>query len=502
MSLALRSNLKNLETTTQVTLAILALASGVYTYLGVRGLLQGVGPIVFFGALVYSVAVSVGIYAFWTYLMKFMPHVNRWRDRSGLFVAMMLGSAMIIAMSSWLNAAALAGGAALEQHLANTTEDYQQRLDKAHSNALAAQSLLPDIELAAERFRRLASEEQASGTLTGTSGSGTVVQLLRQMSGQLRRLAEQVRESREQVDSLFEQGTRHLGQMRRVVSSSGPLESRNAAFADEAVTLAGVIASLQQTSIAPSVKRAAEDLTSTFVAPVADGGTQDLVARQNAVVNRVEQAIRAQARALSRAADEILARDPVKPLRFTPLSTPEAVLRYAEDFLPSWAGAISIDLMPAVLILILSGVHAAIRRNEGTELDENSVTAAEMMRAMRLYHVLREEDRALTAAEDVLAAAGRQIISSGDDQPVGHAAPADGMPSEQRAAEAHVAPPAPYAPSEGTQAASGPPVVRDPEMSTRTIAARSGSDITAGDTTRPDIGNGARAGGTKGRSAA
>ncbi|MEM8548344.1 MAG: hypothetical protein AAGF46_09310, partial [Pseudomonadota bacterium] len=48
--------------------------------------------------------------------------------------------------------------------------------------------------------------------------------------------------------------------------------------------------------------------------------------------------------------------------------------------------------------LILSSVYAAIRRGEGTELDENVVTAAEMVRAMRLYHVLRDEDRMMSEA--------------------------------------------------------------------------------------------------------
>ena len=52
----------------------------------------------------------------------------------------------------------------------------------------------------------------------------------------------------------------------------------------------------------------------------------------------------------------------VEPARFQTMSPAEAVLRYAGDFIPSWAGAISIDLMPAVLVLILCVVHAAIRR--------------------------------------------------------------------------------------------------------------------------------------------
>jgi hypothetical protein len=104
------------------------------------------------------------------------------------------------------------------------------------------------------------------------------------------------------------------------------------------VSLAGVIAALSETSIAPAVKRAAEDLSAAFVAPEVDGGTADLASRQAAIVSRVESAIEVQSNALASAADAILARDPVVPVRFVPLSTPEAVLLYAEDFLPSWAG--------------------------------------------------------------------------------------------------------------------------------------------------------------------
>lgn len=412
MSQALRRGIVRLEATTKITLAILALASGVYTYLGVRGLLQGTGASVFFGAVIYSTAVSVGIYAFWSYLIQFAPHIRDSGTRWLLFFGMLLGSAMIVAMSSWLNAAALAGGAALEQHLANTTEDYQARLNAAHNNALAAQSLLPDIELAADRFQRLAAEEEASGSLTGTSGRGTVVQLLRQMSGQLGGLGEEVRAARTATDSLYEQGGRRLAQMRKIVSNFGPVEERSIAFSEEAVALAGIIAALQQTSIAPSVKRAAEDLGTSFVAPVADGGNRgnaDLAVRQDTVVERVEAAVKAQSSALSKAADDILARDPVEPLRFNPLSTAEAVLLYAGDFLPSWAGAISIDLLPGVLILILVGVQAAIRREDGHDLDENHVTVGELNRALRLYenlpvHLARRIDVAREEAFGVAAA--------------------------------------------------------------------------------------------------
>ncbi len=390
MAEQLRLGQARLETTTKVTLAVLALASGVYTYLGVRGLLSGDATVVFFGAAIYSVAVSVGIYAFWSYLMRFLPHVESAVARIWLFFAMGLGSCMIIAMSSWLNAAALAGSAALEQHMANATETYQQQLDQAHANALAAQSLLPDIQLASKRFASLAQQERSTGALTGTSGSGTVVQLLAQMSKELNRLASEVEDSRDAVKRRYEDGGRNLARMRALISNSGAIEKRSNAFGEETLKLIGQITGLQQTSVAPSVRRAAEDLGKTFIAPIADGRDSGLQQRQTEVVSRVERALKAQSRALERAAEEILQRQPVVPARFQPLSPPEAVLLYAGDFLPSWAGAISIDLLPGVLIFIMIIVEGAIRQHGGVELDAETMSAAEVMRGVAIYRQLME----------------------------------------------------------------------------------------------------------------
>jgi len=416
-SYTLRGQLTRLDTTTRITLAVLALASGVYTYLGVRELLDGTATTVFLGAIVYSSAVSVAIYAFWSYLMRFMPHVRQPGSRRMLYVAMGLGAAMIIAMSSWLNAAALAGAAALEQHLAVTTEEYQGKLNEAHENALAAQSLLPDIQLASQRFARLSDQEARSGILTGTSGSGTVVQLLRQMSNQLTGLQGEITASREDVKTLFGEGGERLAAMRQLVSSQGPIADRANAYAEQAVALSGLITALQQTSVAPTVRRAAEDLGRTFIAPIADGADDDLRTRQSEVVGRVETAVQAQSQALAAAADEILARPVVVPVRFTPLSSPEAVIRYARDFLPSWAGAISIDLLPAVLIFILCIVQDVIRREDGEEMETGDMSAAELMRAIRIQKKLRtaETDEALpTAARAEMAAHDPREVSDDD----------------------------------------------------------------------------------------
>src|SRR3981189_3722173 len=88
-SLLLSRGVARLQVTLKLTTAILALAAGVYTYLGVRELLNGSPTTVFFAAVIYSVAVSVGIYAFWIFLMQFMPHVAG-RGRGLMFGCMLL----------------------------------------------------------------------------------------------------------------------------------------------------------------------------------------------------------------------------------------------------------------------------------------------------------------------------------------------------------------------------------------------------------------------------
>jgi hypothetical protein len=381
----LQETIRGVETMTRFALAVLALASGVYTYLGVRGILDGSATFVFFAAIIYSAAVSVAIYAFWTFMMRFVPLVISGTQRAALFVTMAFGCVMIIAMSSWLNAAALAGSAATEQHLAVTLEGYVADLDAAHGNALAAQSLLPDVQRAAERFSRLAEDERSSGALTGTTGSGSVVQLLTQMAAQMTELGNSITSSRDEVQALFAQGTEHLQKMRELVSAPGEVAPRADQFAAEVVELNAVVAALQETGVAPSVKRAAQDLSLGFIAPVADGGDAGLVSRQDQVMGNVRASVEAQSAALSQAADEILAEPKVEPRRFTALSSAEAVLRYWQDFVPSWAGAISIDLLPVVLVLVLMVVNDAMRREAGSLEMAETMTAAEMLRAMTLY---------------------------------------------------------------------------------------------------------------------
>ncbi len=399
MARELRQGVAGLETMTTAALGVLAVASGVYTYIGVRGLLDGVGLLTFGAAVVYSGAVSVGIFIFWAYILKFLPQMRTGATRLALTAAMLLGCGAIVAMSSWLNAAALAGAASVEQHLAVTVVDYQERLEQSHENALAAQSLLPDIRIAQQRFSQLSEREQEEGALTGSSGRGTVAQYLSQMAQQLEDLGDQIEATRGPVQNLFAEGSRHLDAMRAIVGDIQNIEQRTVRFADQAVKLAGVIASMTQTSIAPAVRRQAEDLSRSFIMPAVTGLSADLRDRQSQVLDEVRSTVDETSAVLAAAADEILARPAVQPLRFVPLSPAEAVLLYAADFVPSWAGAIAIDLLPGVLVLILMVVHTSIRKQEMHLARDESMSLKDLQAALEAWSRLSRAAQGDTPAQ-------------------------------------------------------------------------------------------------------
>lgn len=97
------------------------------------------------------------------------------------------------------------------------------------------------------------------------------------------------------------------------------------------------------------------------------------------------------------------------------------MLRYAGDFIPSWAGAISIDLMPAVLVLILCVVHAAIRREGLPAVSASNMTVGELVAAMQMAREVEQARQTAApgemkvdgkpAAEPVAAVADENITT-------------------------------------------------------------------------------------------
>ncbi|WP_299553397.1 hypothetical protein [uncultured Tateyamaria sp.] len=396
----LEGHLSWLDTFSGTALGVLAVASGIYTYLGVSSLLDENGAMSVFAAIAYSVAVSVGIFVFWSYMMRLFPAVRSARARTGLIVAMGVGSLAIVAMSSWLNAAALAGSAAVEQHLAKTVQDYQNSLERAHEVALTGQSLERDVARVRQSFEDL-SEQEAAGALSGLAGRGAVFRVLRQKAAELSGLEAQISAQTPLVESAFAEGNVILSRMRALTVEPGPVEARSVEFSEQAVRLAGLITQIRQLSVAPLVERAAQDLAASVVLPELDSTTEQGRTDQAATITSVLEVLAQRATTLERAAQTVQALEPATDVTYTPISSADAVILYARNFVPSWAGAIAIDLLPAVLVFILAITQSAIRGGREGAAVEDTLTLAELRAAMV---ALRDVETTMTApAEPVKA---------------------------------------------------------------------------------------------------
>lgn len=398
----LETHLTWLETFSGTALGVLAVASGIYTYLGVSSLLDDNGAMSVFAAIAYSVAVSVGIFVFWSYLIRLFPAVRSKGAKAGLLASMGLGSVAIIAMSSWLNAAALAGSAAVEQHLAKTVQDYQSSLERAHEVALTGQSLERDVARVRQSFEDL-SEQEAAGSLSGLAGRGAVFRVLRQKSAELSGLETQIAAQTPLVEQAFAQGNGILSRMRALTVEPGPVEARSVEFSESAVQLQGLIAQMRQLSVAALVERAAQDLAASVVLPELDGATEATRGNQAATITSVLEVLAQRARTLESAAKGVLALQPAPEVTYTPISAADAVILYARNFVPSWAGAIAIDLLPAVLVFILAITQSAIRSGREGVGVEDTMTLAELRAALQALRDV-EEAIGLREARDLAAA--------------------------------------------------------------------------------------------------
>lgn len=377
----LEGHLTWLDGITGTALGVLAVASGIYTYLGVSSLLDDNGALSFIAAMAYSVAVSVAIFVFWSYLLRLLPAVRSMGARIGLFLSMCLGSLAIIAMSSWLNAAALAGAAAVEQHLATTVQDYQAALERANTIAVSAQGLQRDVARVRQGFDNL-SEQEATGNLSGIAGQGAVFRLLQQKSDELAALENQIAGQQPFVDAAFSEGNAILSRMRALTVEAGPVEPRSVLFSEEAVRLANVVTQLRQLSVAPLVIRAAQDLSASVITPQLNSTSVQTREGQAATIDSVLTVLGQRAETLRLAATNVADMTPPQDTVYTPISTADAVIKYAGNFIPSWAGAIAIDLLPAVLVLIMAVTQASIRSMRDGSTNEDLMTLADLRAAM------------------------------------------------------------------------------------------------------------------------
>jgi hypothetical protein len=74
--------------------------------------------------------------------------------------------------------------------------------------------------------------------------------------------------------------------------------------------------------------------------------------------------------------------EPPQETAYNPISSADAVIKYAGNFMPSWAGAIAIDLLPGILVFVLAVTQSAIRNGRDGLSIEETLTLADLRAAV------------------------------------------------------------------------------------------------------------------------
>ena len=88
--------------------------------------------------------------------------------------------------------------------------------------------------------------------------------------------------------------------------------------------------------------------------------------------------------------------EPPQETANNPISSADAVIKYAGSFVPSWAGAIAIDLLPAILVFVLAITQAAIRSGRDGLSIEETLTLADLKAAI---NAMKDVEASMGAAD-------------------------------------------------------------------------------------------------------
>ena len=353
-------------------LVVLALVTTYYSFLGADlvGAAGGVAWVSSTNALIYALGIGVAIFTFWTLALRVVPSLPPGRFRMWGMAVTVAGCIFIVSMSSWLNVAGLAGAAALETHMYQAIGVMQIWLDRVYGQARAQEQVMPDLRAAAAHFGRLADREQKDGHITGSAGPGTVSATLADMSIQLEGLARQVQDYIDAASALSAQGRSHIETMRGIVAGEGGPMERMRQLSRESDAFRAILQEIQGKAPGAATQRVVATLSAGITLQPVSSRNAAVAERQRQALEQVRELADKTAASLSLLAAEL--DGPDDPTQGAPalewIGPVDAVWRYAEDYLPMWAGGIAIDLIPTLVILYLMLVFTI--REEGKRPQE------------------------------------------------------------------------------------------------------------------------------------
>lgn len=369
---------------TDVVLGILSAVSAFFTYEGAVMVLDSSGAQGDFSssAAAFSLAVSSMIFLFWRYVMGIVPTMKTARNRWLGMGIIGLGGMFIVCLSCWMNVMALAGAGALTAHMRDSIKDYETALQTAYQQSKGIASLAADLDMAAVRYGNLADREVRQGTLTGTAGAGGVADSLQTSRKALSDLSAMVRSRSGQVEGLYTQGQAAITTMASLVTAKGAIAERYTAFATEASKVAKIVGTLNDGELASVVSRSVRSLPGGTGLFSSMSSNKSVATAQGDALQRLASDLSGTGDRIAAAAAELGRTASTEPLAFERLAPAKAVVLYADELLPYWAGGLGLDLMPVVLALLLMLLYHAAAEPPPTDPDVDGMPFGQVRRVI------------------------------------------------------------------------------------------------------------------------
>lgn len=282
-------------------LVVLALVSTYFSFLGAELLADaaGISWLNRSNAVIYAIGIGSAVYTFWAIALRVVPSLPAGRFRIAGMCITAAGCLFLVALSSWLNVAGLAGPAALDTHMSRTIIAYEQSVSEAYGQARQTEQLVSDLKSHARRFRSLSEDEAKFGRISGAPGPGTVSQTLADIAGDIEALIEEVKAYLEAAATLSEHARLQLETMRQQAARDEPPVLRMRTLAGTADALRATLHELQGKSPAASAARVVRSLSAgVSVQPVSGRSARIVKAQRDALAN-VEAQIDSTAEAIA-----------------------------------------------------------------------------------------------------------------------------------------------------------------------------------------------------------
>lgn len=351
-----------------------------------------------FGPLVYAVGSSVALYLLWQIAFKVVPWVSSEQIIPALLGVMLICIASI-GLSSWVNVAWMAGGAAYSSHTKERIQTARTVLDETIRQIRRVAALAPEIQRHSNRFARMAQEDRAEGTHTGHPGGGSFVDAANTIAIELSTISNDLEKSTRQAEDIAYRAEKTTQTMRQIIASHpGSPTDKLTQVTEQIDLLRTALAEMNATAIADNISRALTYISALSANMTHTSQNKSVAAGQAKAIATLQQRVKDVTEPLSKAVLELGALDVSQKLVFKDLSVTNAVFTYADQFVPQWIGSLALDLAPVLVLFFLRLQVLMIRRRKDKDHpDAPAPTLPDLLNAIKASTELIKEAQGISA---------------------------------------------------------------------------------------------------------